>query len=177
MTKPSRRRSNGPRGPVRVVVARRQRGQQVEARDAQGVDHAVRAAGEHEVGVAVGGSPRPPRRWPGCRRRRRSDSCSSAPANRSDPPGGRTGGAAPARAPSRHGTSSRPACNNAAIVHDALFGAIGLGDHPHQALESPECPRRCRGRRQSACGRRVLSPSKPACCQRHVGPPRRQTGC
>ena len=31
----------------------RQGGQQVEAGDAERVDHAVRAAGEHEVGVAV----------------------------------------------------------------------------------------------------------------------------
>ena len=42
-----------PRRLLRGVVARGQGGQQVEARHAEGVDHAVRAAGEHEVGVAV----------------------------------------------------------------------------------------------------------------------------
>ena len=38
---------------MRFVVAGGQGGQQVEAGDAERVDHAVRAAGEHHVGVAA----------------------------------------------------------------------------------------------------------------------------
>ena len=50
--KPSRSRSNGRLARVRLVVAGRERGQEVEAGHAEGVDHAVRAAREHHVGVA-----------------------------------------------------------------------------------------------------------------------------
>ena len=42
-----------PRRLLRIVVVRRQGGEQVEAGDAERMDHAVRAAGEHEVGLAV----------------------------------------------------------------------------------------------------------------------------
>ena len=52
-TKPSRRRSKGRDALRRVLVEGRQRGQQVEAGHAEGMDHAVGAAGQHEVGVAV----------------------------------------------------------------------------------------------------------------------------
>ena len=52
-TKPSRLRSNGRDALCGLVVAGREGGQQVEAGDAERVDHAVRAAGEHQVGVAV----------------------------------------------------------------------------------------------------------------------------
>src|SRR5262249_33001834 len=43
----------GPAGLPGGVVALGQGGEQVEAGDAERVDHAVRAAGEHDVGVAV----------------------------------------------------------------------------------------------------------------------------
>ena len=42
-----------PRGLGRLVVAGAQGGEQVEAGDAEGMDHAVRAAGEHDVGIAA----------------------------------------------------------------------------------------------------------------------------
>ena len=51
--KPSRSRSNGREALVGLVVVGREGGQQVEAGDAERVDHAVRAAGEHHVGVAA----------------------------------------------------------------------------------------------------------------------------
>ena len=41
------------RGLGRLVVVRAQRRQQVEAGDAERMDHAVRAAGEHHVGLAA----------------------------------------------------------------------------------------------------------------------------
>ena len=43
----------GPRGLGGLVVAGAQGGQQVEAGHAEGMDHGVRAAGEHHVGLAA----------------------------------------------------------------------------------------------------------------------------
>ena len=52
-TKPSRMPIEGPRRFRGLVVAGGQGGEQVEAGHAQRVDHAVRAAGQHQVGVAA----------------------------------------------------------------------------------------------------------------------------
>ena len=51
--KPSRLRSNGRDAFCGCVVVLAERGEQVEARDAERVDHAVGAAGEHDVGLAA----------------------------------------------------------------------------------------------------------------------------
>ena len=42
-----------PRGPFRLVVASRKRGQQVETRDTKGMNHTVCAAGKHDRGITV----------------------------------------------------------------------------------------------------------------------------
>ena len=52
-TKPSRSRSKGREARVGLVVARAQGREQIEAGDAEGMDHGVRAAGEHHVGLAA----------------------------------------------------------------------------------------------------------------------------
>ena len=52
-TKPSRSRSNGREACCGSSLRVRKGREQVEAGHAEGVDHAVRAAGEHHVGVAA----------------------------------------------------------------------------------------------------------------------------
>ena len=52
-TKPSRSRSNGREALVGSSLLVLKAVQQIEAGDAEGMDHAVRAAGEHHVGVAA----------------------------------------------------------------------------------------------------------------------------
>ena len=51
--KPSRLRSNGRDAFCGASLRSREGGEQVEAGDAEGMDHAVGAAGEHDVGVAA----------------------------------------------------------------------------------------------------------------------------
>ena len=148
---------------LRGVVARRQGGQQVEAGDAERVDHAVRAAGEHQRRRRRGGSAPAPRRWPGCWRRRRSGRCSSA----------RRRSKSSARWPAVVCSScsdSRAASNVRQAVPVERRPGRPCSRRPgrprpmlqDQVAESPGCPRRSRGRRRSGVRSTLALSSRPA---------------
>ena len=166
-TKPSRSRSNGRLARVGLVVAGRQGGQQVEAGHAERVDHAVRAAGEHHVGVAAADD------LGRLADRLRAGGAGGQAVGVRAPGPEEAGQVAGGRVRLLLGLADRVerAASPWRVKADGVDLAVAgrLVDEARRTGGSPAAPRPSRGRRRTACGRGPVVVSRPEWSIGHPG--------